>query len=331
MAGQGGSDLALGGSSDGGLLGEGGTTSMAKGGAGHGGAAKGGAAQGGAAHGGAAHGGAGHGGASDAGSPNAGAMEQGGEGGSGGEPQTGLGGASSGGSLGKGGGSSSGGTTALGGATCVDSGGAANVTLPSSIPCIDGCALLYLPFAATCPTSPFFTINLDIANGVNLSTAVITAKVRALDFTGTNESIRFYASALPNYAFYAASAVSISSLVNGGTLTMDLTNTPGWDHTKVMSFGFNIGGSDTSPTIWLLVEEITITGSSTAGPWLFRNAADVNESSNVGANFATPNIIFANNYNHLPGQKAKWIPGSGSGGVGGSGGAGSGGSGGSGG
>jgi hypothetical protein len=57
-----------------------------------------------------------------------------------------------------------------------------------------------------------------------------------------------------------------------------------------------------------LVEDVTITNSTTFGPWLFTMPADVNESSTLDAAYYTPNIFFANQYQRVPGAKAIWIP-----------------------
>ena len=175
----------------------------------------------------------------------------------------------------------------------------------STMSCVDGCAIMYIPFA-TGSAGQFFTINLDITNGVDLSTSVLTARLRTLQ--GSSETIQFYASALPNFNFNGAAAKApLSSFANGGTITMDLTSTGAWDHTKVMSFGFSIAGAGIAETVQILVEEVTITNSSAVGPWLFTNQADVNENTNVDPNFYTPNILFANPYNAVPGAKGIWM------------------------
>jgi hypothetical protein len=165
---------------------------------------------------------------------------------------------------------------------------------------------MYAPFQSA-GDRQFFTINLDIANGVDLSTSVLTARLRTVQ--GSAETIQMYASALPSYAFYPSPPiVSVASFASGGTITMDLTNTGSWDHTKVMSFGFLIAGSGTPETLQILVEDITITNSATVGPWLFKKATDVNPMTNVDANYNTPNILFANDYNHVNGAKVIWVP-----------------------
>jgi hypothetical protein len=177
-----------------------------------------------------------------------------------------------------------------------------------AIHCVDGCAILYLPFDMA-SEQQFFTINLDTANGVNLSTSVLTAHVRTLQ--GSAETIHLYASALPNFKFNGtAPSATVASLANGGTLTMDLTNTNAgtWDNTKVISIGFLISAAATPETVQILVEDVTVTNSTTFGPWLFTMQADVNETSTVASNYNTPNILFANNYNTVPGARGIWVP-----------------------
>lgn len=170
--------------------------------------------------------------------------------------------------------------------------------------CVDGCAIMYIPFAAA-GSGQFFTINLDFTNGVDLSTAIVSARLRTLQ--GTSQLIQLYATALPGFNFHGTAQTSLASLANGGTLTMDLTNTgSSWDNTKVRSFGFLIDGT-IAETVQILVEEVTITNSTAVGPWLFTKQADVNESAMVDPNFYTPNILFANPYNQVPGAKGIWM------------------------
>jgi len=173
------------------------------------------------------------------------------------------------------------------------------------IACEDGCAIMYVPFAMATERQ-FFTINLNVTSGVDLSTSVLTARVRTLQ--GTTETIQMYASALPNYNFYGSAAVvPVASLAGGGTLTMDLSSTGTWDHTKVMSMGFLIAGAASPDTLQVLVEDITITNSPTVGPWLFTMQSDVNENTNVGDNYNTPNVLFANAYNRVVGARGIWV------------------------
>jgi len=170
--------------------------------------------------------------------------------------------------------------------------------------CVDGCAIMYVPFV-TGGSGQFFTINLDFMNGVDLSTAIVSARLRTLQ--GTSQLIQLYATALPDFNFHGTAKTSLASLANGGTLTMDLTNTgSSWDNTKVRSFGFLIDGT-IAETVQILVEEVTITNSPTVGPWLFTKQADVNESSMVDPTFYTPNIFFANPYQQVPGAKGIWM------------------------
>ena len=62
------------------------------------------------------------------------------------------------------------------------------------------------------------------------------------------------------YAFWnnKGASVAISTLSGGGTLTMDLTSTPGWDSTHTISFGFLLRGAATATTVQVLVEDITV-------------------------------------------------------------------------
>lgn len=231
---------------------------------------------------------------------------QAGQGGEAGEAGVGQSGAPQGGTSGM----TSGGSSNAGSSTEAGAGGAG-----PDLPCTDGCVLLYIPPSAN--FQQFFTINLDLTNGFDLSDSVFTAHLRAIDFTGTSESIQFYASAT-NYAFWGNGGVSapISTLTGGGTLTMDLTNTPGWDSTHTISFGFLLRGAQTTTTVQVLVEDITVAvkadpqATPKVGPWLFTQQSDVNEATaeTIDAMYGVDNVIFANPYNAVTGAKAKWVP-----------------------
>jgi hypothetical protein len=301
---------------------------------GHAGLAGAGASQGGAGSGGAGSGGTGEpGGSPDngEGGTTAGASE----GGEAGSIETGQGGSNEGGEAGavaageggkggKGGGAGHGGTTAAGGTTSMagttsaGSGGAmagagAGGAAPVG-PCEDGCALLYIP--PTPNFAQFFTINLDLSSGFDLSDSVFTARVRAIDYTGSGDIIQFYASST-GYAFFGGTTnATVASLVNGGTLTMDLTSTPGWDSTHTISFGFLLHGSATPTTVQILVEDITVTvkadptATPKVGPWLFTQPTDVNDAAaeTISTTYSDQNIIFANPYMPAMGSKAIWEP-----------------------
>jgi hypothetical protein len=236
---------------------------------------------------------------------------QAGQGGEAGEAGVGQSGAPQGGTSGMmSGGSSNAGSSNAGSSNAAGAGGAG-----PDLPCTDGCVLLYVPPSAN--FQQFFTINLDLANGYDLSDSVFTAHLRAIDFTGTSESIQFYASAT-NYAFWGNGGVSapLSTLTDGGTLTMDLTNTPGWDSTHTISFGFLLRGAQTTTTVQVLVEDISVAvkadpqATPKVGPWLFTQESDVNEATaeTIDVMYGVNNVIFANPYNAVTGAKAKWEP-----------------------
>jgi hypothetical protein len=238
------------------------------------------------------------------------------EGGQSGSAQGGVGG--SGGTQGKaghGGTTSAGGTTSSGGTSTggtAAEAGAAGAGGPELFPCTDGCAILNVPPSAN--FQQFFTINLDLNNGIDLSDSVFTAHVHAVDFTGSSEAIQFYASAT-GFAFYGnTTQVPLSTLVNGGTLTMDLTSTAGWDNTKVISFGFLLHGASVPKTVQVLVEDITVavkadpSATPKVGPWLFTQEADVNETpaEQVPSTYSATNIIFGNPFQAVTGAQAVW-------------------------
>jgi len=229
-------------------------------------------------------------------------------GGQAGSNEAGEGGAPEGGKGGTGGTGGRGGTGGSGGVLAVCPG--------------DGCALLTIP-ADTAKPAPavgyqqFVTINLDIAAGVDLSDSVISAKVRAIDFKGTTETVQLYASALPSFNFFGNNGItaSLSSLANGGTLTMDLTSTGTWDAKHAISFGLLFHGGSSLSLVKLLVEDITVaikadsTPNPKYGPWLFKKQSDVNESvvDKIPGDYNTPNVIFPNAYQAVPGTQALWV------------------------
>lgn len=250
---------------------------------------------GGGSTGGAAAGGSSDAGAADGGQGGAeGGGAQGGENGQAGAAQGGDGGVAQSGEGGMG-------DMGAGGDLQGGAGGMSPVGL-----CADGCALLYVPFDSSTGSSQYFTINLNIANGVDLSQSVLTAHLRNAGSEPTTASIQIYASAIPSYAFYGAQSLPVSSLDGGGTLTLDLTNTGAWDNTKVISFGFLIQAGGSPVPVSILIEEVLITNTDTYGPWLFTQASDVNDES-VAASFNDPDIIFANAYNRIEGAKATWV------------------------
>ena len=243
------------------------------------------------------------------------------EGGQSGANQGGEGGAE-GGQAGSGetqGGAPSAGTTSGGTTSTGASGGVANegggAGAGPNLPCTDGCALLDIP--PDIGFSQFFTINLDLTNGVDLSDSVLTAHLRTIDFTGTTETIQFYASAT-GFAFFNNNnaTVELSSLSDGGTLTMDLTSTGTWDNTHVISFGFLLHGGSTAVTNQVLVEDISVAVKADpeampkVGPWLFTKESDVNEATaeTIDTMYSTPNVIFANPYMPVTGAQAIWVP-----------------------
>jgi len=238
-----------------------------------------------------------------------------GEGGQDSSSEAGEGGTSAGGKAGagQGGRGGSGGTSGTGGSA----GGGPLPACPG-----DGCVLLTIPASTATPPpkigyQQFFTINLDLTAGVDLSDSVITARVRALDFNGTTETVQLYASALPNYNFWgSAGSVALSTLAAGGTLTMDLTNTgTGWDAKHAVSLGVLFKGGSSLALVKLLIEDIqaTVKADPSAtpkyGPWLFAKQTDVNENpvEQVPGTFATPNVIFPNPYQTVPTTQALWV------------------------
>ena len=245
----------------------------------------------------------------NAGAGDAGETQGGSSSGSGGKAGSSAGGTDGGGTGGTGGTGGNGGTGGGTGGSGI--GGAVNG------PCIDGCVLLYVPGVTN--FQQFFTINLNLADGLDLSTVLIQARVRAIDFAGTSENVQFYASATPgSFSFYGAGTVPLSTMANGVIMSMDLTNTGGWDHTDVISFGFLIhGASSASPaSVQLLVEDIVATvkadppATPPAGPWAFTMQSDVNENNaeDIPGTYNVQNVIFANPYSAVVGARAVWVP-----------------------
>lgn len=258
---------------------------------------------------------AGQSGSSQGGETTGGSGGTGGKGGKGGSSTSGgHGGTTSAGGTPSSGGMSSGGMSGgmSTGGTIGESGAAG---AGPALPCVDGCALVYIPPLAN--FSQFYTINLDLNAGVDLSDSVITAHIRAIDFTGGSDNIQLYASAT-GFSFYGnnGATLPLSSLADGGVLTMDLTSTGTWDAKHTISFGFLLHGSSVASTVQVLVEDVMIAvkadpmAMTKVGPWLFTKKSDVNEASaeTIPGTYSDQNIIFANPYMAVAGAKAIWVP-----------------------
>jgi len=256
---------------------------------------------------------AGQGGSNEAGQGGSNEAGQGGsnEAGQGGSNEAGQGGSNEAGQ---------GGSGATSG-TAGGSGGSGGAAPPPSCPG-DGCVLLRIPGDTAIPAPPvdytqFVTINLDLDAGVDLSDSVITAHVRAIGFKGTTETIQLYASAQPNFNYWGNAAnLSVSAIADGGTLSMDLTDTgTTWDAKHVVAIGLLVRGGSSLTTIQILVEDIiaTVKADPTAtpkyGPWLFTQQTDVNETpaEQISGSFAEPNVIFPHPYQAVTGTQTLWL------------------------
>ena len=259
----------------------------------------------------------------------AGATGEAGEAGEAGSNEAGRAGSSQGGkggSAGKGGtgGGGRGGTGGTGGTAGAVVGGSGPIAGAGPLPPCpgDGCALIVVPADTAMPVpkvnyKQYVTINLNYSAGVDLSDSIITAHVRAIDFKGTTEAVQLYSSAL-NFAFWGNNGVMLplSTIADGGTLTMDLTNTGGWDSKHVVTIGLLMQGGSSLSAVKLLVEDITATvkADPTAtpkyGPWLFKQQTEVNENpaESISTTYSIPNIIFANPYEAVPGSRVLWVP-----------------------
>ncbi|HET7544619.1 MAG TPA: hypothetical protein VFK05_32340 [Polyangiaceae bacterium] len=240
-----------------------------------------------------------------------------GEGGQAGSNEPSEGGSSAGGKGGSGGTGATAGTAGSNG-----TGGSAGTGPLPACPG-DGCALITIPADTAMPApatgyQQFVTINIDLAVGADLSDSIVTAQLRAIDFTGTTETVQLYASALPSFNFWGnkGMTVPLSNLATSTTLSMDLTDTgTGWDNKKVVSVGLLFKGGSKLATVKVLVEDVkvTIKADSTAnpkyGPWLFTKSSDVNQdlAEKIPGGYSTPNVIFPNPYQAVPGTQVLWV------------------------
>jgi len=245
-----------------------------------------------------------------------------GEGGQAGS-NVGGGGGSTGGKGGTAGTAGKGGSAGKGGTGGTAGGGGAGGIGPLPACPGDGCALIVIPADTATPApvvayKQYFTINIDLSAGVDLSDSIITTHVRAIDFKGTTETVQLYASALPAFAFWGnrSMTVPLSTLAGGAELTMDLTGDTGsWDAKHVISVGLLFSGGSKLSTVKLLVEDFTATvkadptAAPKAGPWLFAQQSEVNETpaESVPSTYNVKNILFGNPYQAVPGARPLWV------------------------
>lgn len=210
--------------------------------------------------------------------------------GAGGVPDAGAGGTSAGaaGMAGLGG---AGGLGGSGGDAGTAGAGGAGGEPSGSRTCVDGCAVLHVPFTGP-NQGQFFTVTV----AGDFSDAVVTVKVRATELGG-GASIMLYALAEPNYDYWNGTVpVTASSIAAGTTLTMDLTGpTPDWDKTKVVAFGilvFTAASEASYGPVSFEVEEILADGTN-FGPWLFDDG--------------TYTGLAVNPFDGTPGSTIEWV------------------------
>lgn len=215
--------------------------------------------------------------------------------GDGGEGVSGSATGATGGTAGEGGTGGSSGNAGAGGNGAAGNGGTGGtggVGGEGGLPptgCVDGCALLDVPFAGSSSQTQFFTIAVPTTD---LTGAKITAIIRVLDYQGASGYVKVYATTQAfAYCCYTAPLYVLSSLTAPTTIELDLAAAPvDWDSTNVGEIGIQVAGS--AVPVRLVLEEIRVS-NDTLGPYAF-------ESSLQG--------LAVNSYMPVPGATVTWIP-----------------------